>query len=72
MMFLITCGDRPIILTETLADAEELAIDLELDGQYQRFCALMLHNSCYPTPAWALQIIKNQSWNYKIYEIGVI
>jgi hypothetical protein len=55
-----------------LADAEELAIDLELDGQYQRFCALMLHNSCYPTPAWAIKIIKNQSWNYKIYEIGVI
>ena len=70
MYLIMSYSDRPVILTQTLSDAEELAIDMELESQHNRFNKLMLHHNM--TPKTALKILKEQYWQYRIREIGVI
>ena len=70
-MYLITSwSNNPIIVAKTLADAEEFAIDLEMESQYTRFCALMIKHNMSPTGT--IKMIKRQDWQYRIREIGVI
>lgn len=70
MYLIMSYSDNPIILTKTLADAEELAADMEMQSRYERFCALMIKHNM--TPKRALEILKGQYWQYRIREIGVI
>ena len=70
-MYLITSwGDNPVVVAHTLADAEEFAMDMEMESQYKRFCALMIHRNMSPTGA--IKMLKRQDWQYRIREIGVI
>lgn len=70
MYLIMSYNDRPVILAQTLADAEELAIDMELESRQDRFNKLMLQHNM--TPKAALKILKEQYWQYRIREIGVI